>query len=82
MENLDLTRQIEETEGALAAMSEAKVSLMTQLEDTKRLADSEARDRAALLSKFKNLNTDLENLRMRLEEESEKKTDSLRALSR
>merc|ERR1712152_117679 len=51
-------------------------------EDTKRLGDSEARDRSALLAKFKNLNTELENLRERIEEESEKKSDALKALSK
>merc|ERR1712218_530035 len=44
--------------------------------------DTEARDRASLLSKFKNLNTELENLRERIEEESEKKSDALKALSK
>ena len=44
------------------------------------MADAEARDRAALLSKFKNLNTELENIRVRIEEESEQKSDLLKAL--
>merc|ERR1712218_543141 len=44
--------------------------------------DTEARDRASLLSKFKNLNTELENFRERIEEESEKKADALKALSK
>merc|ERR1739847_54885 len=48
VENQDLTRQIEETEDAIASLGKTKVSLGTQLEDTKRLGDSEARDRAAL----------------------------------
>merc|ERR1712180_461523 len=61
VESQDLTRQIEETENAIAALGKNKISLTTQLEDTKRLGDSEARDRAALLAKFKNLNTELEN---------------------
>ena len=52
------------------------------MEDTKRLGDTESRDRASLLSKFKNLNTDLENFRERIEEESEKKSDALKALSK
>merc|ERR1711997_1084671 len=51
-------------------------------EDTKRLGDSEARDRAALLSKFKNCNTEVESLKDRIEEESEKKSDALKALSK
>merc|ERR1712226_1374931 len=49
---------------------------------TKRLADAEARDRAALLTKFKNLSTDCENMKMRIEEEAERKNDTLRALSK
>jgi myosin heavy chain 6/7 len=59
VENLDLQRQIEETENAIAALGKAKISLTTQLEDTKRLGDAEARDRASLLSKFKNMNTEV-----------------------
>jgi len=59
VENLDLQRQIDETENAIAALGKAKISLTTQLEDTKKLADAEARDRASLLSKFKNMNTEV-----------------------
>jgi myosin heavy chain 6/7 len=62
VENQDLTRQIEETENAIAALGKNKISLTTQLEDTKRMGDSESRDRADLLSKFKNLNTEVNNL--------------------
>ena len=59
VENQDLTRQIEETENAIATLGKSKISIATQLEDTKRLGDSEARDRASLLSKFKNMNTEV-----------------------
>ena len=82
VENQDLTRQIEEIEGAIANLGKNKISLTTQLEDTKRLGDSESRDRTSLLAKFKNLNTELENMRERIEEESEKKSDALKALSK
>merc|ERR1712183_993679 len=74
--------QIEETENAIAALGKNKISVTTQLEDTKKLGDAEARDRASLLSKFKNITTELENLRERIEEESEKKSDALKALSK
>merc|ERR1711902_153486 len=50
--------------------------------DTKRLGDAEARDRAALLTKYKNLMTEAENLRMRIDEEDEKKNDALKGLSK
>merc|ERR1719397_24731 len=82
VEAQDLTRQIEETENAIGQLGKSKVSLSTQLEDTKRLADAEARDRASLLTKYKNLATDCENMKMRIEEEAERKNDTLRALSK
>merc|ERR1711956_133554 len=75
-------RQLDETENGIAALGKSKISLTTQLEDTRRLADAEARDRAALLSKFKNINTELEGIRIRIEEESEMKSDLLKALSK
>merc|ERR1712136_643739 len=81
VENRDLTRQIEETESAIAALGKNKISLTTQLEDTKRMGDAEARDRASLLSKFKSLNTELEGLKDRIDEENEKKSDALKALN-
>merc|ERR1719325_211141 len=73
VESQDLNRQIEERENAIAALQKNKISLTTQLEDTKRLGDAEARDRASLLTKYKNLMTEAENLRMRIDEENEKK---------
>merc|ERR1712133_316198 len=82
VEKADLERQIEETENAIASLSKQKVSLTTQLEDTKKLGDAEARDRAALLNKCKALGTELATLRDRVEEESEKKSDGLKALSK
>ena len=51
--------QIDEMENAIASLGKNKISLTTQLEDTKRLGDSEARDRASLLSRFKNLNSEV-----------------------
>merc|ERR1711931_545592 len=50
--------------------------------DTKRMGDAEARDRASLLSKFKSLKTELESLKDRIDEENEKKSDALKALSK
>merc|ERR1719493_259384 len=78
VESQDLNRQIEECENAIAALQKNKISLTTQLEDTKRLGDGEARDRAALLTKYKNLMTEAENLRMRIDE----KNDALKGLSK
>ena len=52
------------------------------MEDTKRLADAEARDRAALFGKFRNLESDLERLREKLEAENEAKADIQKQMSR
>merc|ERR1719264_1473962 len=82
VEAQDLNRQIEECENAIAALQKNKISLTTQLEDTKRLGDAEARDRASLLTKYKNLMTEAENLRMRIDEENDKKNDALKGLSK
>merc|ERR1712183_1154870 len=82
VENQDLNRQIEELEAAIANMNKGKISVTTQLEDTKSLADAEAKDRAALLTKFKMLSTDLENLREKLENEAMRKSDAMKALSK
>merc|ERR1712117_292929 len=82
VENQDLTRQIEETEAAIAALGKNKISLTTQLEDTKRMGDAEARDKASLLSKFKSLTTELGGMKDRIDEENEKKSDALKALSK
>merc|ERR1711937_640641 len=82
VENQDLSRQIEELEAGIANANKGKISVSTQLEDTKSLADAEAKDRAALLTKFKMMSTDLENLREKLENEAMRKSDALKALSK
>lgn len=45
IENSDLLRQLEEAESQVSQLSKIKISLTTQLEDTKRLADEESRVR-------------------------------------
>merc|ERR1712080_520597 len=65
--------QIDELEAAIANMNKGKISVSTQLEDTKSLANAESKDRSSLLTKYKMMATDLENMR---------KSDSLKALSK
>merc|ERR1712062_715005 len=72
VENQDLSRQIDELEAAIANMNKGKISVSTQLEDTKALADAENKDRSSLLTKFKMMMTDLENFREKLEEVEER----------
>merc|ERR1712098_442468 len=54
----------------------------TQLEDTKRLGDSEAKDRSNLLTKFKHLSTDLATIRDKIESTHLQKSDLMKALSK
>merc|ERR1712055_570492 len=82
VENQDLSRQIDELEAAIANMNKGKISVTTQLEDTKALADAESKDRSCLLTKYKMMATDLENLREKMENEAMRKSDSLKALSK
>merc|ERR1712121_474960 len=62
--------------------NKSKISATTQLEDTKSLADAEAKDRATLLTKYKMFTTDLENIREKIENETMRKSDALKALSK
>merc|ERR1719411_274279 len=63
-------------------MNKGKISVSTQLEDTKSLANAESKDRSTLLTKYKMMATDLENLREKMENEAMRKSDSLKALSK
>merc|ERR1712168_1212943 len=82
VENQDLNRQIEELENGIANANKLKTSLVTQVDDTKALADAEAKDRAALLTKYKAMSTELENVREKIENEHMRKSDALKALSK
>merc|ERR1740131_446033 len=82
VENQDLNRQIEELEAGIANANKLKTSLVTQVDDTKALADAEAKDRAALLTKYKAMSTELENVREKIENEHMRKSDALKALSK
>merc|ERR1719369_2584405 len=82
VENADLLRQLEEAESQNGQLMKIKLSLTNQLEDTKKMADEESRERATILGKFRNLEHDIDGLREQLEEESEGKADIQRQLSK
>ena len=82
VEKLDLERQIEEGENAMAQFNKNKISLATQLEDTRRMCEAESRERSSILTKYKGLTTDLETCKERIDDEHQKKSDALKALSK
>merc|ERR1711936_1528127 len=61
----------------------AIVDANTRLDEMARaLNEAESTDRASLLTKYKMMSTDLENLREKLENEAMRKSDALKALSK
>merc|ERR1712025_721776 len=62
--------------------NKAKISATTQLEDSKALANAESKDRSSLLTKYKMMATDLENIREKIENETMRRSDALKALSK
>merc|ERR1711997_255501 len=59
-ENADVLRQLQELENNANMLGKLKVQLTSQLDESKRVADDEAKERASLLSKFKNLEHELD----------------------
>ena len=82
VERDDMEKQILDGENQMRNLAKMKSSLANQLEDMKRLAEGEARDKALLVGKFKGLEGELEKLRERIEEENSAKADIQRSLSR
>ena len=81
-ENADLLRQLQELENNANMIAKYKAQLHSQLDEVKKVADDEARERHALLGKFKNLEHAVDGLREQLEEESGSKTDLIRQVNK
>merc|ERR1719325_501603 len=54
-ENADLLRQLQELENTANMLVKIKTQMQSQLEETKKIADDESRERHSLLGKYKNL---------------------------
>merc|ERR1712214_256787 len=81
-ENADLLRNVQELENQANMLSKLKAQLQTQLDEARVVADGEAKDRAALLGKFKNLEHELDGVKEHLDEESGIKEDLLRQVAK
>merc|ERR1719410_848069 len=68
-ENADLLRQLQELENNANMLIKVKSQLTSQLDEAKRVADDEAKERSSLLGKFKNLEHELDGIKEQLEEE-------------
>merc|ERR1712037_370163 len=76
-ENADLLRQLQELENNASMLGKIRVQLVAQLDEAKRVADDEAKERHALLGKFKNVEHELDGIKEQLEEETAGKDDVL-----
>merc|ERR1711971_860138 len=81
-ENADLLRQLQERENQANMLSKYKVQFQSALEEAKRVADNEGKDRQSLLGKFKNLEHEVDGHKEKLEEKCTEKDDILRQLSK
>merc|ERR1711963_816064 len=81
-ENADLLRQLQEHENHANMLTKTKIQLQAALDEAKKVADDEARDRVALHGKFKNLEHELEGTRDHMEEETGAKDDTLRQVAK
>merc|ERR1719189_2695078 len=81
-ENADLLRQLQELENQANMLAKLKAQLTVQLDEARMVADGEAKERAALLGKFKNLEHELDGVKEHLDEESGIKEDLLRQVAK
>merc|ERR1711899_463957 len=81
-ENADHLRHLQELENNAKMLLKLKIQLQSQLDEAKKVADDEARERLALHGKFKNVEHELEGTRELLDEESSGKDDILRQVAK
>jgi len=81
-ENADLLRHLQELENAANMIAKYKLQLQSQLDEVKKVADNEAKERQSLLGKFKNLEHELDGLREHLDEESGAKENLIRQVNK
>ncbi|CAB4054208.1 MYH6_7 [Lepeophtheirus salmonis] len=81
-ENSDLLRQLQELENNASMLAKYKIQMASQLEEAKRVADDECKDRQLLFSKYRNLEHELDGTRYQLEEEASSKAELQRQFTK
>merc|ERR1719309_742724 len=82
VENADLLRQLQEAGAQYSQLYKITQALGAQLEDIKKVAYDEGKERVTLLGKYRNLEHDLDGLREQLNEEADAKWELSRNLQR
>merc|ERR1712180_351223 len=81
-ENGDLLRVAGDIGNNIMMIQKIKSSLQTNLEEAKTVADNEARERALLLGKYKNLEHELDGIKDQLDEESASREEAGRQIKK
>merc|ERR1711881_217219 len=81
-ENADLLRQLQELNANASLMVKTKSALATALDEQKLVADNEAKERVALLGKFRNMEHMADGLRENYDEEVSAKENLARQLNK
>merc|ERR1712212_179536 len=81
VENVELLRSVEELDNNNMVLGKVKTTLIAQLDETKKIADDESKERSFLLGKYRNLEHEVDLTRGQLEEEAQPKA-ALRLLSK
>merc|ERR1740137_59429 len=82
VENADLLRHVEEGGAAYSQLYKITQAMGAQLEDVKKTAYDEGKERVTLLGKYRNLEHDIDGLREQLNEEADAKWELSRNLQR
>merc|ERR1712241_635386 len=77
-ENADLLRSLQELENSVSMMTKVKSSLAAQLDEQRRHADDEAKERQSLLGEFRNAEHEVDGMREHLDEEVSAKDNLMR----
>merc|ERR1719402_1445553 len=81
-ENADILRQLQELESAANLLLKTKSALVAALDEQKRIADDESKDRVSLLGKYRNLEHEHDGLKSNLDEETCGKENCSRQLKK
>merc|ERR1711962_1037952 len=81
-ENGDLLRVAGDINNNIMMIQKIKASLQVNLEEAKTVADNEARERALLLGKYKNLEHELDGIKENLDEETASREEAGRQIKK
>jgi len=81
-ENADLLRQLQELENSANLLVKTKAGLVSALDEQKRIADDEARERTSLLGKYRNMEHEVDGLKSSFNDEVSSRENIERQVSK